>query len=107
MTEEDLFGLPYYLGYGSTEGILQSVPLEAKIELLESYGNWSKYTSDVRIDTIPMLYACLLDTALRSGIVPKRCKHCGGLFFPETPNQQYCLSSLEQGHGDTLRQRRT
>lgn len=63
---------------------------EFRFELLAVYGEWSNYCRRVEIDTFPKYYSLVLSAALHAGLTPRKCKHCGGLFFPEAPNQQYC-----------------
>lgn len=69
---------------------------EFRFELLAVYGEWSNYCRRVEIDTFPKYYSLVLSAALHAGLTPRKCKHCGGLFFPEAPNQQYCKRVIRQ-----------
>lgn len=73
-----------------------AVDTDFRFELLAVCDAWSNYCRKARIDTFPKYYSLVLSTVLHAGQLPRRCKYCGGFFFPEAPNQKYCKRVIRQ-----------
>lgn len=78
------------------ECIGKVIDTDFQFELLAVYDAWSNYCREAEIESFPSYYARILSAALHAGLTPKKCKHCGGLFFPEAPNQQYCKRVIRE-----------
>lgn len=78
------------------EYIGKVIDTDFQFELLAVYDAWSNYCREAEIGSFPSYYARILSAALHVGLAPRKCKYCGGLFFPEAPNQQYCKRVIRQ-----------
>lgn len=74
--------------YRSNRGTSKGHPLGIKLVAIKNA--LSGVCWDLSVQTFPGFLAHFLSAAFRFGLSPRHCKRCGGLFFPEAPNQQYC-----------------
>lgn len=51
---------------------------------------WFSRCWTYEVETFPAFLKGLLSSVLHGGAIAKKCKQCGGLFFPEMSNQRYC-----------------
>ena len=74
----------------------ETTDMDFKFRILSILQAWSNHCFDGYVYRFPEYYRRILSAALHVGLVPKKCKYCGGLFFPEAPNQQYCKRLTRQ-----------
>lgn len=82
--------------FGKADSDDEAIDFDYEFGIVSILRAWSDCCRDSEVYAFPEYYCRILSAALHAGLTPKKCKYCGGLFFPEAPNQQYCKRVIRQ-----------
>lgn len=87
--KKDVVSIDEFLAWASSEEGIQCY-----FHWYSSKKQWDSYFHVIHTTSFPSLLSGLVYSFLDFGYLPRKCRNCGGLFFPKYLNEQYCSRSI-------------